>query len=297
MSSFPKRIINKIKKIERSIVTYPIENKLQELKARYEDKKYNRELVTVDKYGNRYYQHYTSEGIPSKRYVHINFKAFHKWEEDPTMQGWLQGRRDFPPTQEELERNYINQENMERNGLEWDKKEQRLIEEYNNKRRQAISVERRETGAIGENNNFLPGKWKGENKALTNLSEKSLAIIEHAISELPKWDVTDYNNLYGLKGKYIVDFDNDDLEYRKRIDQKRIEVVTKVIAQVNMDEFTPSKMSEKYLIKREKEKAELKEEFNNLTNLGKKMLEKKNNYQRYAKFRINFKDVFENTSI
>lgn len=330
MSNLPKRLLKKIVALEKKIVSYPIENKLNEWKEKRNDKIMNRELLVTDKYGNRYYQHYTNEGIPTKRYVHLNYRGFHKWDEDPTMQAWLTGRRENPPSQEELERIYLRIENLERKGLEWDKKEQLLIDEYNKKRKEALEQSKAETGAIGEGNNFIPGIWKSSNDSnslddnessnksiiniknvtnvdsrllanlntsLANLSEESIARINEALAEIPKHDVCETKNIHGLIGKYMVDFDKDDEEYRKNREAKLIEQYNTDLAKVDLNEYTMEKMSTRYLIEKEQKEKEVKNELAQLTNIGKKMMDKKDKFKKYKKFRIQFTDIYSNCEI
>ena len=287
--NLPKRVFKKLVQLEKKIMSYPIENKINDWKQKRDDKKMNRELVGVDKYGNRYYQHYSAYGIPTKKMVNLNFSGFNKWEEDPTMQGWLQGRREQPPSQEELEKIYIFQENLERKGLEYDKKEQKLIEEYSLKRKRAIEKSRSETGAKGIGVNYEPGSWLEEiNTSLTITQKNELAELE-----IPKWDVTEYKNMYGLTGKYYVDFDRDDIEYRNQIFNRMMSPLYEKLEKLDPGEFTQEKLIEQNNIKEMKAKQEFENKKLELTNLGKKMLEKKTKYKSYDNFRKNYKDIFE----
>lgn len=287
MSNLPSRIISKLAKLEKEFVKYPFDQKLKQLRQKYDDASMNRELLVVDKYGNRYYQQYSNEGIPIKRYVALNFKAFNKWDDDPTMQSWLQFRRESPPTQEELEKIYIQQEEYERKGLEWDRKEQKLIEEYKFQRNKAINAERKETGSIGEDLKFEPGKWKSQN-ALSEIDYKS-----QQLAELPKWDVMEYENIYGLKGKYLVDFHNDDKEWMEKKCEQRLLPYQKVLDVVDMSQYNEVTMSKRHHDRKNSELMMLKEKKSELSNIGRKMLEKKGKYKAYSDFRIRFKDVFE----
>lgn len=276
--SLPRRILNQLKSIEKKIVTYPFENKLRNWKQKMDDKQYNRELIVVDKYQNRYYQHYSNEGLPTKKYVYINMTSLNKWQEDPTMQGWLQGRRENPPSQEELEKIYIQEEELVRRGIEWDKKERKLIEEYRKKRENALMEEREETKAIGEGENFQPGSWqKGDTRDLIT----------------KETELTEYENIHGLKGKYYMDFKEEDEKWIKEQEEKRLAPLQKVYDMVDLSNYSTTAMSDRYHNRVKELQEENKNKQKELTNLGKKMLEKKEKFKSYSQFREKFSDVYE----
>ena len=52
--NLPKRIIDSIKNLEKKIMTYPVESKIKSIRDKYQDQNENRELLVVDKYGDRY---------------------------------------------------------------------------------------------------------------------------------------------------------------------------------------------------------------------------------------------------
>lgn len=295
--SLPKNIINRIKQIEKKIVSYPIENKISLYKAKYNDAINNRELVNVDKYGNRYYQQFSNEGIPTKRYVHLNFKHFNSWEDDPTMSAWLSYRIENPPTQEELERIYISTEELQRRGLEWDKKEEKIMMEYRIKNNKAIEEERKLTGSTGEGENYLPGRWKPEynNTDIVNLTEeeKRISEIQNVLTELPKFDVDTYKNIHGLTGKYLVDFEKDDLEYQEKIAEKHSMFQKSILATVNKEDFKVDKLSKQYYDEIETKLNKNKEKIKELTELGKQMIAKKNKFRNYNNFKKSYKDLYE----
>ena len=85
--------------------------------------------------------------------------AFNKWHDEPLMLSWLQMRELIPPSQEELERRYVQQDDFERKALEWDKNENKLIEEYRRKREFSLGKDRKETGAKGIGLEYSPGVW------------------------------------------------------------------------------------------------------------------------------------------
>jgi hypothetical protein len=159
MSNLPKNIFDKLKKLEKKFVSYPINDKINKVRQKFKDDSENRELVVVDKFGNKYYQYYSHQGLPTRRIVHLNMTSFNKWNSDPVMLGWLERRRLNPPTQEELEQEYIDHEAFLRRGLEWDRKENATIEAYRKKRQEAIDAERKDTHALGSGETFEPGTW------------------------------------------------------------------------------------------------------------------------------------------
>jgi hypothetical protein len=85
--------------------------------------------------------------------------SYNKWNDDPIMLGWLERRKLNAPTQEEFEQEYIKHEEFLRRGLEWDKKENAVLDAYRKKRQDAIDTEKKETKAIGNGENFEPGIW------------------------------------------------------------------------------------------------------------------------------------------
>lgn len=276
--SLPRRILNQIKSLEKKIVSYPFENKFRNWKQKMDDRQFNRELIVVDKYQNRYYQHYSDEGLPTKKYVYINMTSLNKWQEDPTMQGWLQGRRESPPSQEELERIYIQEEELVRRGLEWDSKERKLIEEYRTRRDNALSQEREETKAIGEGENFQPGVWLKADG--TELAKRET-------------ELTEYENIHGLKGKYYMDFKEEDEKWIKEQEEKRLAPLQNIYDMVNLEEYSTTAMSARYhnKLKEVRESNKLREK--ELTNMGKKMLDKREKFKSYSQFREKFSDVYE----
>ena len=164
--NIPKRILAKLYELEKKIVTFPFADKIRRKRLRIGDILENRELIVVDKYGNHYYQYYSYQGLPTKRMVHflvkkvhLNMYAFNKWHDEPLMLSWLQMRELIAPFQEDLERRYVDQENFERNALEWDKKEKLQIDEYKRRREFSLGRDRKETGAKGIGEEYSPGIW------------------------------------------------------------------------------------------------------------------------------------------
>lgn len=291
--SLPSKILNKILEIERKIVSYPIENKLKRLKEKYDDKVLNRELLVVDKYGNRYYQHYSNEGIPTRRYMAINFKGFNKWEEDPTMLSWLQFRRETL-TQEDLERVYLQQEERERRALEYDNKEKDLLLEYRKIRQKSVEDSKKEVGSIGEGDEFQPSQWnKGKEKKNDDLIE----IFEGSLTEIPKWDVLEYENVHGLKGKYMTDFHKENEEWMNSQFEKRTKKLRSLLPLIDMSKYTLDTMNDKYHLSNEKRKEELIETKKEILSLGLKMKERNCRMTTYNRFKSRYSDVFEEYSL
>jgi len=278
-TDLPKRVIKEILKVEKKIVTYPLDEKFKRIKEKYQDIKENRELIVVDKFGNRYYQYYSNQGLPTRRVVINNQKGFNKWDDDPFMLSWLQMRRMVPPTQEELEKMYIENEEFQRRGLEWDKKEKALIDEWKKLQKGAIDAERKETKSIGDGVNFSPGVWDRQpSKALVEVKTEEKALIEGASS---------------LPGKYLMDFKYDDENYIKKKTEELNRPYMELAKKVDWQEYTLEKM----LIRTQKGQFEEKNKLiikkKELTNLGKRLLEKKKVYQTYSNFRERYNDVFE----
>jgi len=67
--SYSKRIIESIKNLEKKLVKYPVEERFKKARENFRDLSENREFIVVDKYGNRYYQYYSNQGLPTKRIV------------------------------------------------------------------------------------------------------------------------------------------------------------------------------------------------------------------------------------
>lgn len=287
LTDLPKRIVQSLMKAEKKVVTYPVEEKLKRFKEKYQDAKENRELLVVDKFGNRYYQYYSHHGLPTKRVVINNQKGFNKWDDDPYMLSWLERRRNIPPTQEELEKMYLDNEEFQRRGLEWDRKEQALIDEWKRKQKEALDKEKKETKAIGEGNNFSPGAWDknppqipASDSALVEVKEEK-RLVEGA-STLP--------------GKYIMDFKEEDEKYMKKLEEKYLEPYKELHNKVDWSKYSFEKMLERRIQKDVQKQEKLEERKQELTNTGKRMLEKKEMFSRYNNFREKFKDVFEDNN-
>jgi hypothetical protein len=279
MKSFPnlpKSVLQSLINLEKKIVMYPVEEKFKRFKQQMEDEKENRELIVVDKYGNRYYQYYSRHGLPTRRIVHLNMTSFNKWTDDPVMSGWLSQRRQIPLTQEELEKIYIEQEEFARRGLEWDRKEQAILEEYRNKRKNAIEEERKETKAIGEGPDYSPGVW--ERTQLVEIKEEPKEVLE-GMSNIP--------------GKYMADFREEDLAWIKRREIKMNSHLIKLAEQVDWSKYSIEKMSERFHEEQHVNKQSHAAKQQELTNFGKKMLEKKQQFQNYKNFKQRFSDIFE----
>jgi hypothetical protein len=291
--NLPKRIIQSLAKIEKKIVSYPIDEKLRRFREKYQDQKENRELLVVDKYGNRYYQYYSYHGLPTRRVVLNNMKSFNKWDDDPFMLSWLQRRRQNPPTQEELERMYIEQEEFQRRGLEWDRKEQAMIDEWKRKQKEALDSERKETKAIGEGETFSPGVWDKNTAKIDSFANYQ----PNQLIEVKEEEKRIVEGASTIPGKYIMEFREEDEKWMERRRMKMIQPYVEFAKDIVWTDYTFKAMNERYIQKRIEKKKEIKEKQQELTNIGKKMLEKKQTYQRYSQFRERFNDVFKENEI
>ena len=287
-TNLPKRVLDSLIKTEKKIVTYPIDDKLKRYKEKFQDIKENRELIIVDKFGNRYYQYYSYHGLPSRRVVVNNLKGYNKWDDDPIMLGWLQKRRVNPPTQEELEKMYIEQEEFARRGLEWDRKEQAILDEWKKRNQEAIEKEKKETKAIGQGESFQPGTWE-RNKKIENKENKEQLNNQLAVVKEEKRII---EGMSTIPGKYIMDYRaEDEIWMNKQLDIRSAPYV-EISKQIDWTKYSCDEMvrrnAENTLAKRE----QIHNKQQELTNIGKKMLEKKQTYTAYNNFRERFKDVF-----
>jgi hypothetical protein len=291
-SNLPKRILNSLIKTEKKIVSYPIDEKIKRLKEKYQDENENRELIVVDKHGNRYYQYYSHHGLPTRRVVLNNMKSFNTWDDDPFMLSWLQKRRLNPPTQEELEKMYIEQEEFQRRGLEWDKKEREMIEAWKNKQSEAIEKERKETNAIGEGDSFEPGSWDKKKKLQGNSYAERALLMSNQLVEVKDEEKRIVEGTSTLPGKYIMDLREEDEKWMKRREEKMLQPYLEMAKDINFSKYTFEAMNEKYGRDKSNKLQEIKNKQKKLTNLGKKMMEKKETYKNYSEFKERFKDVF-----
>jgi hypothetical protein len=285
--NLPKKIVETLINLEKKIVKYPLDDKIKKMRDKFIDEKENRELVVVDKYGNKYYQYYSNHGVPSRRFVNLNMIAHNKWHDDIFMKAWLEKRRDVPPTQEELEKMYIQLEEFQRKGLEWDRNEAKLMEEFRKKQKEAIEKERKETGAIGDGKNYAPGIWdKTQTKKMIEKNNTQLVEVKENSTELVEGAST-------IPGKYHMELYDQAINYYKNEYEKSLEPYRQMELRVDWSNYTLEKMVEKYHQDRKIKRSEMKEKAQQLTNLGKKMLEQKEKFQGYSEFRQRFQDVFE----
>ncbi len=276
--NLPKRIVSSIKDLEKKIMSYPVESKIKSIRDKYQDQKENRELVVVDKFGNRYYQYYSHHGLPTKRIIHLNQTSFNKWNDDPFMMSWLQRRRLNPPTQEELEKMYIEQEEFQRRCMEWDKKEQMMIDEFKKRKNDALEKERKETKSIGEGENFKPGVW--ERTQPLKVDENESKELVEGVSRMP--------------GKYISDMLDDDEKWMRIREKKMFGKMEERLSSIkDLSIYSEENMTQRYYEENFKKRKEIKNKMKQYTNLGKKMIEKDLHIQTYAGFRSRFRDIFK----
>jgi hypothetical protein len=295
-SDLPKRVLDTIIKTEKKMVTYPLDDKIKRLRDKFLDLKENRELIVVDKFGNRYYQYYSYHGLPTRRVVINNMKGFNRWDDDPMMSSWLQRRRVHPPSQEELEKLYIQQEELQRRGLEWDRKEQAMIDEWKKRKQEAIEKERKETKAIGEGQNFEPGVWERKNSKQAEVQALFLEKESHLVPQNQLIEVKEEKRIIegmsDIPGKYIMDFKEDDEKWMKRQEEKRLAPFKEIAKKIDWSNYSVEKMVERRNQEFQVKKEEINKKKQELTNIGKKMLEKKETFSNYSKFKNRFKDVF-----
>ena len=95
-----------------------------------------REVIGVDKYGNKYYQYYSFHGLPTRRIVLYKFMNENKFHQDPHFIGWLHRQDILPPTPEELEKLYLDHDAFKERALDWDNEQRLMIEEYQMKKKE-----------------------------------------------------------------------------------------------------------------------------------------------------------------
>ena len=82
-------------------------SKFRQWYIKQKDDAIGRELIGMDKFGNRYYQYYSFHGLPTKRMVMYKFFDTNKFNIDPHFISWMLRQEILPPTPEELEKLYL----------------------------------------------------------------------------------------------------------------------------------------------------------------------------------------------
>ena len=100
------------------------------------DDGYGRERIATDKYGNNYYQYYSFHGLPTRRIVLYKFFDTNKFHQDVHFVGWLRKQETFAPTPEQLENLYLEHDAFVERGIEWDRKELKMIRDWEEKKKQ-----------------------------------------------------------------------------------------------------------------------------------------------------------------
>ena len=95
-----------------------------------------------------------------------------------------------------------------------------------------------------------------------------------------------------LPGKYMMDFKEEDEKWMKRREEKMLRPYNEMAKDIDFSKYTLEKMNEKSRKDQALKILEVKNKQKELTNLGKKMLDKKEAYKNYGEFRERFKDVF-----
>lgn len=81
------------------------------------DEALGRELLAVDRYGNKYYQYYSFHGLPTRRIVLYKFFDTNKFHVDPHFVSWLHRQEILPPTMAELETLYLDHDAFKERAL------------------------------------------------------------------------------------------------------------------------------------------------------------------------------------
>ena len=104
--------------------------------VQWKDDKFGRERIATDKFGNSYYQYYSYHGLPTRRIVLYKFVDGNRFNQDPHFIGWLRKNELIAPTQEELEKMYLEHDAFVERAIEWDKNEIQVIEAWDAKKKE-----------------------------------------------------------------------------------------------------------------------------------------------------------------
>lgn len=127
------------------------QNKVRRFVIDQKDQSLGRTKIGTDKFGNKYYQYYSFHGLPTKRIVLYKFFDTNCFHQDPHFLGWLRRNELLPPTPEELEKLYLEHDSFIQRGIEWDKEQQALIDEFNRKKKELDDkFDREDVSKIGE---------------------------------------------------------------------------------------------------------------------------------------------------
>ena len=126
-------------------------SKYRQWYIKQKDDAIGRELLAMDKFGNKYYQYYRFHGLPTKRMVLYKFFDSNKFNVDPHFVGWLYRRDILPPTPEELEKLYLEHDAFRERAIEWDENQRLMIEEYHRTRKVLDEKYEREKQIMLEN--------------------------------------------------------------------------------------------------------------------------------------------------
>ena len=100
-----------------------LKHKFLKEKQEMSDRIENREYLGSDKYENQYFQYYSYHGIPTRRRVYYKFFSTNKFHIDIHFVDWLFQRTAFPPTPNELNQLYLEDDRRTQRAIEWDKQE------------------------------------------------------------------------------------------------------------------------------------------------------------------------------
>ncbi|CAD8177166.1 unnamed protein product [Paramecium octaurelia] len=97
-----------------------------QFKEELEDQKLNRICVGQDRMGNKFYQYYSYYGLPTKR--EIRFKDDReRIVNDLAYYDWLYKRIEQPPTEEQVEQFYKEEQLRFQRAREWDEQQEKMM--------------------------------------------------------------------------------------------------------------------------------------------------------------------------
>mmetsp|Transcript_55410 Transcript_55410/g.63316 ORF Transcript_55410/g.63316 Transcript_55410/m.63316 type:complete len:142 (-) Transcript_55410:107-532(-) len=125
----------------------------------HKDFQMGRELVGVDRLGNKFYQFYSQQGLPTRRRVDYSPNCSDPSKVDPLWDPWLRGLTELPPTAEELQDMYADMDDLKLKGMEYDLKEEAKMKEFRKVMKKRKETQKTTTDK-GYNEEYTPGAWK-----------------------------------------------------------------------------------------------------------------------------------------
>jgi hypothetical protein len=166
---------------------------------------------------------------------------------------------------------YIEQEEFARRGLEWDRQQQAMIDAWKSKQQEAIEKERKETGAIGEGDNFEPGAWNRKIEKTEKISFNNSTISPG--QELVEVKETEGKVIEGqstLPGKYIMDWREEDDKWMEQQRMKKLQPYIEMAKQVDWNQYSMELMVERNYKNTLEARTNVQKKQQELTNLGNK---------------------------